>query len=46
MPGIKIIRDLPGHRRDHDNANGKAHDALYAKCKIWVEGGEINASDW
>jgi hypothetical protein len=46
MLGVKIIRNLPGHRRDHDDANGKAHDALYMKCKLWIEGGNIDASEW
>lgn len=36
MPGIKVLLDLPGHRREDGNANGKAHDALYMKCKTWV----------
>ena len=41
MPGIKLLLDLPGHRRENDNVNGKAHDALYVKCRTWVEGGMI-----
>lgn len=41
MPGVNVLLDLPGHRRDADNVNGKAHDALYMKCKTWVEGGSI-----
>ena len=41
MPGVKVILDLPGHRRDNDNPNGKAHDDLYMKCKTWVEGGSM-----
>lgn len=41
MPGVKVLQNLPGHRRESDNVNGRAHDALYMKCKTWVEGGEI-----
>ena len=41
MPGVKVLLDMPGHRRDNDNLNGKAHDALLMKCKTWVEGGSI-----
>lgn len=46
MEGIKVMMDLPGHRRENDSPNGKAHDALYMKCKLWVEGGRIKAEDW
>jgi hypothetical protein len=46
MEGVKVMMDLPGHRRENDNRNGKAHDALYMKCKLWVEGGTINAAEW
>ena len=41
MPGITLLLDLPGHRRENDTPNGKAHDVLYMKCKTWVEGGMI-----
>jgi hypothetical protein len=40
--GVKVITDLPGHRREDSSVNGKAHDALYMKCKTWVEGGNID----
>ena len=46
MKGVKVMMDLPGHRRENDNLNGKAHDDLYMKCKLWVEGGTINAAEW
>ena len=42
MPGVKVFIDLPGHRRESDNVNGKAHDALYMKCKTWTDGGMID----
>jgi len=38
---IKIKHDMPGHRREGQNANGKAHDLLYHQCKQWLEGEDI-----
>lgn len=40
--GIDIILDMPGHRREDDTPTGRAHDALYMKCKTWMEGGKID----
>lgn len=39
---LKVILDLPGHRREGDSPTGRAHDLLYMKCKKWVEGEEID----
>ncbi len=46
MEGVSIMTDLPGHRRENDTPNGKAHEALYMKCKKWVDGGTITVSEW
>ncbi|KAJ5182095.1 pea pathogenicity protein 2 [Penicillium cf. viridicatum] len=35
---VAPVLDLPGHRRDGSNVNGKMHDKLYWQCKHWVEG--------
>lgn len=40
--GVKVLLDLPGHRREGDNVNGKRHDLLYWQAKDWVEGREID----
>ena len=40
--GVKVLLDMPGHRREGENANGKKHDALYWQCKAWVEGEKID----
>jgi hypothetical protein len=40
--GIKVKLDMPGHRREGDNVNGKMHDLLYVQCEsfrhscIWI----------
>ena len=39
--GVKVILDLPGHRREGKNVNGKKHDMLYYQAKEWVEGRDI-----
>lgn len=39
---LDIIKDLPGHNREKGTITGEAHDALYMKCKTWVEGGSID----
>jgi SnoaL-like domain len=39
--GVKVLMDLPGHRREDDNVNGKKHDVLYWQAKDWVEGRTI-----
>ena len=39
--GMEIHKDMPGHRREHDNANGKAHDKLYWQCNRWLEGEDV-----
>jgi hypothetical protein len=40
--GVKVMLDMPGHRREGDNANGKKHDMLYWQVKAWVEGENID----
>ncbi|PWY87135.1 catabolic 3-dehydroquinase [Aspergillus sclerotioniger CBS 115572] len=39
--GVKVLLDLPGHRREGGSVNGKKHDLLYWQAKEWVEGGEL-----
>ncbi|OJJ35786.1 hypothetical protein ASPWEDRAFT_110739 [Aspergillus wentii DTO 134E9] len=39
--GVKVLLDLPGHRREGDNVNGKKHDLLYWQAKDWVEGRDL-----
>ena len=44
--GVKVLLDLPGHRRDKGVAggsetNGEKHDVLYWQCKKWVEGEDV-----
>lgn len=40
--GVKVLLDLPGHRREGGNVNGKKHDLLYWQAKDWVEGKDID----
>lgn len=40
--GVKVLLDLPGHRRENDNANGKKHDLLYWQAKQWLDGESID----
>lgn len=35
--GVEVLRDMPGHRRGNDNANGQKHDLLYWQCKQWLD---------
>ena len=39
---VKVLLDLPGHRREGLNVNGKKHDLLYWQAKDWVEGRDID----
>lgn len=39
--GVKVLMDMPGHRRHVDTPNGEKHDALYWQAKAWSEGGEL-----
>lgn len=36
--GVKVMLDMPGHRREGDSVCGKKHDLLYWQTKAWVEG--------
>lgn len=40
--GVKVMLDMPGHRREPDTPSGKKHDQLYWQCKEWVEGGDVD----
>lgn len=40
--GFKVMLDMPGHRREGDNANGRKHGVLYWPCKNWVEGEDVD----
>jgi hypothetical protein len=40
--GVKVLLDLPGHRREGENVNGKKHDLLYWQAKDWLEGKDID----
>ena len=45
--GVKILRDMPGHRREDgaeggSKACGEKHNLLYWQCKAWVEGGDVD----
>ncbi|OGM49622.1 pea pathogenicity protein 2 [Aspergillus bombycis] len=40
--GVKVLLDMPGHRRDGNNANGQKHDLLYWQCKQWLDGEELD----
>ena len=39
--GVKVKLDMPGHRREGDNLNGREHDKLYWQSKQWVEGEDV-----
>ncbi|KAF2499976.1 putative pathogenesis associated protein Pep2 [Lophium mytilinum] len=40
--GVKVMLDMPGHRREGDSVCGKKHDQLYWQCKQWVEGEKVD----
>ena len=40
--GVKVSLDLPGHRREGGNVDGKKHDLLYWQAKDWLEGKDID----
>ena len=40
--GVKVLLDMPGHRREGGSACGQKHDLLYWQAKKWVEGGELD----
>lgn len=44
--GVKVLLDLPGHRREKgvlggSKICGEKHDLLYWQCKMWVEGEDV-----
>lgn len=45
--GVKVMRDMPGHRREKGVEGGSVvcgekHDLLYWQAKKWVEGEEVD----
>lgn len=45
--GVKVLLDMPGHRRENgvpggSVACGKKHDLLYWQCKQWLDGEELD----
>lgn len=40
--GVQVLLDLPGHKREGDNVNGKKHDLLYMQAKDWLEGRDLD----
>ena len=40
--GVKVLLDLPGHRREGASVNGQKHDLLYWQAKDWVEGKDVD----
>lgn len=40
--GVRVLRDMPGHRREGGNVNGQKHDALYWQCKKWLDGEDVD----
>lgn len=39
--GVKVLLDMPGHRRHVGTPNLEKHDLLYWQAKQWLEGGQI-----
>ncbi|KAK2595498.1 hypothetical protein QQS21_006773 [Conoideocrella luteorostrata] len=39
--GVKVLMDMPGHRRHEGTKNLEKHDELYWKAKKWLEGEAI-----
>lgn len=44
--GVRVMRDMPGHRRENgveggSKVAGEKHDLLYWQAKRWVEGEEV-----
>lgn len=39
--GVKVLLDLPGHRREGSTVNGQKHDLLYVQARDWVEGKDV-----
>lgn len=39
--GVKVLLDLPGHRREGNSVNGQKHDLLYFQARDWVEGRDV-----
>jgi hypothetical protein len=40
--GVKVLRDMPGHRRHVGTVNGEKHDLLYRLAKEWLDGKDID----
>jgi hypothetical protein len=41
--GVKVLLDLPGHRRHVGTVNGEKHDFLYWEAKRWLEEGKLES---
>lgn len=44
--GVKVLLDMPGHRRENGVAGGstacsRKHDELYWRCKEWLDGEDV-----
>lgn len=39
--GVKVLLDLPGHRREGSTINGQKHDLLYFQAKDWMDGKDV-----
>ena len=45
--GVKVLLDLPGHRREKgveggSKSCGEKHDVLYMQCKSWLDGEDVD----
>ncbi|CBF87308.1 hypothetical protein AN9274.2 [Aspergillus nidulans FGSC A4] len=40
--GVKVLQDMPGHRRHAGTLSGEKHDLLYRLAKDWLDGKEID----
>lgn len=40
--GVKVSKDMPGHRRHVATASGEKHDLLYKQSRDWLEGHDID----
>jgi len=42
VQGFEVKMDMPGHRIDGENVNGKEHDRLYVQAKQWLDGEDLD----
>ncbi|KAH7071852.1 hypothetical protein BKA63DRAFT_604821 [Paraphoma chrysanthemicola] len=43
--GVKVLNDMPGHRRHEGTPNLVVHDQLYWQAKHWLENGSLQGRD-